>query len=319
MRGMLSSLRAPHPMHSTYHLEFDEPIKVEQSERSWHLMNVKRKKNNSYQIIPQNDRKCVWMEAGIVSYKICDRNFECQTCPLDIGLRGEKHVRQKLPDFEPRPTGETAASQQQRDTKQYSFWERLLKFKLDEHRFVHPGHCWIKILGKTRVEIGIDDIVATAFGSIDEVILPRPGETIKRGACCGQVIQFEHIFSIVSPVSGIVVAINDELANFPNQLTLDPLNRGWMLAIKPDNLEQDLKHCRSGAALISWYLKEFKWFECHLAKGFARQCENIGITLTDGGEISRNLRNYLPKSHYRQMIISLLGLPDATDGRAEEH
>ena len=108
------------------------------------------------------------------------------------------------------------------------------------------------------------------------------------------------------------------MAKFPNQLTLDPLNKGWMMVIKPDNLEQDLKLCRSGDALMSWYLKEFKWLECHLAKGFNRHCEQVGITLTDGGEISRNLRNYLPKGHYRQMIISLLGLPDSSAGRSEE-
>jgi glycine cleavage system H protein len=258
------------------------------------------------------------MEAGIVSYKICDRNFECETCPLDIGLRGEKDSHQKFPDWEKLSLNEFDEPQLQHNSRLDSSCERLLKFKLDEHRFVHPGHSWIKILNKNQVKIGIDDIVATALGGIDEIILPLPGEKVKRGSSCGQVIQFEHIFSIVSPVSGQVVKVNEDLMNFPNQLTLGPLSKGWMMVIKPDNLEYDLKFCRSGDTLMSWYLKEFKWFESQLAKGFNHECENVGITLTDGGEISRNLRNHLPKDRYRQMIISLLGLPDSSGNRSED-
>ena len=281
-------------------------------------MNAKRNEHKAFQIVPQNSNKCVWMEAGIVSYKICDRNFECETCPLDLGLRGEKNNGLNHSDDQIQRFVESNTKKNSPPPKSVSSYERLLKFKLDEQRYVNAGHSWIKVLNQNQVRIGIDDIVATAFGAIDEVILPLPGEKVKRGASCGQVIQFEHIFSIVSPVSGRIIEINDELTKFPNQLTLDPLNKGWMMVIRPDNLEQDLKLCRSGDALMSWYLKEFKWFEYHLAKGFNQQCEQVGITLTDGGEISRNLRNHLPKDQYRQMIISLLGLPDSSGSRPEE-
>lgn len=281
-------------------------------------MNITTNENKAFQIVPQSSSKCVWMEAGIVSYKICDRNFECETCPLDLGLRGEKNNGLNYSDNEIQQCVEPNTKKNSTAPKPHSSYERLLKFKLDEQRYVNAGHSWIKVLNQNQVKIGIDDIVATALGAIDEVILPQPGEKVKRGASCGQVLQFEHIFSIVSPVSGQVVEINKELTKFPNQLTLDPLNKGWMMVIRPDNLEQDLKLCRSGDALMSWYLKEFKWFECHLAKGFDQHCNKVGITLTDGGEISRNLRNHLPKDQYRQMIISLLGLPDSSVGRSED-
>lgn len=281
-------------------------------------MNAKQNENKTFQMVPQNSNKCVWMEAGIISYKICDRNFECETCPLDLGIRGEKSQGLNHADSKIQGSGESNTNKNLIATKPDSSFERLLKFKLDERRYVNPGHSWIKVLNQNQVKIGIDDIVATAFGAIDEVILPLQGEKVRRGASCGQVIQFEHIFSVVSPVGGSVLEINEELIKFPNQLTLDPLNKGWMLIIKPDDLEEDIKYCRSGDALMSWYLKEFKWFECHLATGFNQQCAQVGVTLTDGGEISRNLRNYLPKDQYRQMIISLLGLPDSGSSRSED-
>ena len=270
---------------------------------------LKTKNKIQFPLIPKNEKKCVWMELGMVSYKICDRNFQCETCPLDQGLRGDNNIInhpkreiQKLVDFN--------TKRQTLSRKQDSSLEHLLKLKLHKDCFVHPGHCCIKVLSQNRVKISIDDIVATTLGSIDNVILPLPGDKIKRDATCGQIIQFEHIFSIVSPLSGKVVKINDELADFPNELTLDPLNKGWMLIIKPDNLDLDLKYCRSGGALFSWYLKEFKWLESNLAKGFQQEPDTVGITLNDGGEISRNLRNYLPHDQYRRLVLSLLGMPN---------
>jgi hypothetical protein len=33
--------------------------------------------------------RCVWMQAGVVGYKLCDREFDCDRCPFDAALRGE--------------------------------------------------------------------------------------------------------------------------------------------------------------------------------------------------------------------------------------
>ncbi|MDH3284704.1 MAG: hypothetical protein OEQ13_08180, partial [Acidobacteriota bacterium] len=33
-------------------------------------------------------RPCIWMSAGLVAYRLCDRDFDCEHCPLDAGLRG---------------------------------------------------------------------------------------------------------------------------------------------------------------------------------------------------------------------------------------
>lgn len=33
-------------------------------------------------------KQCVWMQAGVVGYKLCDREFDCDLCPFDAALRG---------------------------------------------------------------------------------------------------------------------------------------------------------------------------------------------------------------------------------------
>lgn len=290
-------------------LEFQ--IRMELDGCRGNFMKSNQKIDIASQLIPSNDRKCIWMELGIVSYKICDRNFECDKCPLDYGLRGTRE--EYLSD-------DRAANQRQSENfsnamntsppKQDASWKQLLKLKIDHNYHVYPGHTWIREISPELVRIGIDEMIATTLGNIDEIVTPLPGEKIARGASCGQVIQFEHIFSIVSPLSGNVVAVNDELANFPDKLLLDPLNQGWLLTIEPDNLQRDLKFCRSGDTLVPWYLKEYKWLESNLVEGFQQQAANIGITMADGGEISRNLRNYLPKERYRRLVLNLLGKPE---------
>jgi len=272
---------------------------------------LETKEKMQFPLIANDNKKCVWMELGIVSYKICDRNFQCETCPLDVGLRGDKSLRNHSLQ-EPQETAEANSRPLSFSQQSDSSLDHFLKFKEDKNCYIHPSHCWINVLSDNQAKIGIDNVVATTLGSIDDIVLPMPDEAINRGDEIGQIIQCEHIFSIVSPISGQVIKINDELADFPNELTLDPFEKGWMVLILPDNLKQDLKYCRSGDALFSWYLKELKWLESNLVKGFQQNPEGLGFTLNDGGEISRNLRNYLPQEKYRKLVLSLLGMPNST-------
>ena len=45
------------------------------------------KKKNYYQLIPKKELKCVWMTAGLLSYKLCKYDLQCEKCPLDWELR----------------------------------------------------------------------------------------------------------------------------------------------------------------------------------------------------------------------------------------
>jgi len=52
------------------------------------------KKRESMKIVPPGKKKCVWMEASVVSYKLCDYNFDCSTCVYDHGMQ-DKVARHK--------------------------------------------------------------------------------------------------------------------------------------------------------------------------------------------------------------------------------
>jgi len=61
--------------------------------RGGYKMAVKERRE-SMKIVPPGKKKCVWMEAGVVSYKLCDNNFDCSTCVYDQAMQ-VKVARQK--------------------------------------------------------------------------------------------------------------------------------------------------------------------------------------------------------------------------------
>jgi glycine cleavage system H protein len=280
------------------------------------MNNPKPKSDGRFHVIPEGDKPCIWMELGVVAYKICDRDFNCDTCPLDIGLRGlartpatPEMARKKdpFPDSETDRGGKRSA-----DSLKLSHLSRMVKFYGEDDRYFHPKHTWIQVETPNCAYVGIDNIVATVLGSIDDVSLPAVGQRVRRGEACCQVIQGARAFSILSPISGRVMRANEELHGFPDKLILDSLGRGWLFSVKPDDLEEDLKYCRAGEAVFPWYLKELEWLDSILANSLKRSQELLGQTMHDGGELSRNLQELLPPEEYRRLVLSFIGKPSDT-------
>ena len=61
-------------------------------------MNQLNQLSTSVQQIP-TPAYCLWMDAGVVNYKLCDRAFDCDRCPLDQALHrrpSERSAKAKL-------------------------------------------------------------------------------------------------------------------------------------------------------------------------------------------------------------------------------
>lgn len=57
----------------------------------------------SMRVVPAGKRKCIWMEAGVVSFKLCDNNYDCPTCAYDHAMQAkveEKREKRSLPGVE---------------------------------------------------------------------------------------------------------------------------------------------------------------------------------------------------------------------------
>lgn len=101
---------------------------------------------------------------------------------------------------------------------------------------------WLKVDGDTGV-IGITDYAQNALGDIVFVELPKPGADVTAGKSFGTVESVKAVSELYSPISGTVVAVNDELANSPEKINADPYG-SWMIKVK-------LKDPKEAAGLMS--------------------------------------------------------------------
>jgi glycine cleavage system H protein len=100
-------------------------------------------------------------------------------------------------------------------------------------------HEWVRLEGGEAV-IGITFFAQEALGDVTYVEMPREGEVLAAGREFGSVESVKAAGELVSPVSGMVVAVNAELENTPETLNSSPFGDGWIVRVRlsaePDGL-----------------------------------------------------------------------------------
>ena len=95
-------------------------------------------------------------------------------------------------------------------------------------------HEWIRVEG-TAGAVGITDHAQEELGDIVFVDLPKVGSTVTSGKTMGSVESVKAVSDIYSPVSGEVVAVNNELAEKPEKLNADPHGAAWLVKVRLSN------------------------------------------------------------------------------------
>ena len=90
---------------------------------------------------------------------------------------------------------------------------------------------WLKIDGD-EVTVGITDHAQSQLGDVVFVELPLIADEAIKGKEAGVVESVKTAADIYSPVTGEIIAINEELAAQPEILNEDPYGKGWMFKVK---------------------------------------------------------------------------------------
>ena len=94
------------------------------------------------------------------------------------------------------------------------------------------SHEWVRMDGDVAV-IGISDFAQDALGDLVFVNLPQVGDDVTAGEAFGDVESVKAVSDLMSPVTGTVCEINEELLDAPENLNNDPYG-AWI--IKVDNI-----------------------------------------------------------------------------------
>lgn len=130
------------------------------------------------------------------------------------------------------------------------------EFGLPGGVFISSGHVWASVTVPGMVRLGLDDFARKMIGRIDAIELPAKGTTLKKGERLFTIRQGGRVAVFLAPISGVVQEVNAELAHQLEWLVSRPYEKGWICAMKPDHLADELGHLKIGEIAAAWYQTE---------------------------------------------------------------
>ena len=95
-------------------------------------------------------------------------------------------------------------------------------------------HEWARV-EDGRVRVGITDYAQDALGDVVFVQVPDVGTGVTANESFSEVESTKSVSDIYAPVSGTIVQVNGELADWPQRINEDPYGEGWICIIEPSD------------------------------------------------------------------------------------
>ena len=103
---------------------------------------------------------------------------------------------------------------------------------IPSHLQYTESHEWVSAEDNGNARIGISDHAQEALGDLVFVELPVVGDEISQGDPCAVVESVKAASDIYAPVSGKVVAVNEDLDTDPALINADPYGDGWLFELE---------------------------------------------------------------------------------------
>jgi glycine cleavage system H protein len=230
------------------------------------------------------------MTAGVLSYQLCDRMLECDSCPLDQAIR-----RQFLKIGEPgSPTPDeperTGGEQRLREGYRYSL-----------------NHCWAVQSEPNLVRVGIEPGLSAALLSPKAVVFPSKGQHLQTGQTCLWIVMDGGTLPLECPVGGVVAATNGTLAEGPHLLRTHPFDEGWLYCLRPDVPFTESPEFMASEQAVRKYAADQSRFLSMVSAAAHAHRGPVGMTLADGGERLRSMADMLGPSRYFNLVRQAFG------------
>jgi len=265
------------------------------------------KENNLHSGNEQN--LCIWMTAGVISFKLCPFNYDCERCDFDKAMRSQVRSGKMSSKVK---KGVTEASGRREilrmssgDSKKPFLFFTFSVGKLDKELYLHPGHLWACRIEDKKWRVGVDQLLA--------YILPPPTKfewfDLKKDFVQDQVFgkiltQAGPVF-LTLPLSGRVIQTNSRLNQCPDLLQQDPYGEGWLAMIEQLTDHSGLEKLHTGLEGKRFLEEEAQHLK-FLLKHRGIEVDQIGDTLGDGGVNIKYLHQVLPAEVCLRLAVELI-------------
>ncbi len=100
------------------------------------------------------------------------------------------------------------------------------------------SHEWARVEGSGRITVGISDHAQGLLGDLVYVELPQVGDRVEAGTAAAVVESVKAASDVYSPLTGIVVEVNGDLADKPETINEDAYGEGWIFVIEAEDTDQ---------------------------------------------------------------------------------
>jgi glycine cleavage system H lipoate-binding protein len=284
--------------------------------------------------IIESKKRCLWMNAGVVQFKLCDKDFDCQNCEFDRAMT--ESAKQQVAQRQAGPAAQNAKVLPWENKMRQRFGERrkcplmnsnlchqcsfdelleeqfdffLAPEKLRIHEifgiqvstsnFLHRGHTWVALESADRVRIGLDDFLQKVFGSTTKTNMPKSGQVIKANTPFLTLGRQRKKAKVLSPINGIIEAVNPKIGEKNDLNKDDPYGEGWLFSVSPSNLREDLGEMLFGQCNIAWT-------ESEIIKLLGMLELSPGTILPTGGALIDDVYGTFPQLGWERLVHEFL-------------
>jgi glycine cleavage system H protein len=113
------------------------------------------------------------------------------------------------------------------------------EYNVPEDLYYTKEHEWIRLEGD-KCRVGVSDYAQNSLHEVVYVDLPKIGLKISQMQSLGTVESVKAVADVYSPISGIVLEVNNTLSDAPELVNKSPYGDGWITIIRPEDLKTEL-------------------------------------------------------------------------------
>ena len=134
---------------------------------------------------------------------------------------------------------------------------KVENFEVPEGLYYSNDFAWAKVEGD-KVRMGITDYAQKQLREIVYAELPEAGAEVKQNEPYGTLESVKAVSDLVAAVSGTIEEVNAEAQSQPELLNEDPYEKGWLIVVKPTNLQADLANLMGFDKAVEWHKNQSK-------------------------------------------------------------
>ena len=126
------------------------------------------------------------------------------------------------------------------------------EYDVPEGLYYSVDYAWIKVEGE-KVRMGITDYAQKQLREIVYAELPEEGTEINQNNPYGTLESVKAVSDLISALSGTIEEVNEEIKSNPELLNEDAYGAGWLIVIRPSNLEAELADLMNFEKAVEWH------------------------------------------------------------------